>query len=271
MPRKNKAPIIHLNRPLYNAPSEYANNVIGERIADLRKQQKMSQATLCDELSLHGIDISRTALWKWEKGSATPSAYHLVALAKIFGIDSISLFTSSPLAPELDPVGLRKLEDYKEDLIASGRYSPAPKYMEDELIEMPVSYLSASAGPGAFLDEGNFEMVQIPKSMVPAGADFGVHVNGDSMEPVFTQDQLVWVQRTDTLRVGEVGIFIYDGQGYIKAYSEQEPDESLREVFTDSNHCVHNQPVLNSYNKAKYEPIVVSPYRFFEIAGRVLR
>ena len=159
MPRKNKAPIIHLNRSLYNAPSEYANNVIGKRIADLRKQRKMSQASLCDELSLHGIDISRTALWKWEKGSATPSAYHLVALAKIFGIDSISLFTSSPLAPELDPVGLRKLEDYKEDLIASGRYSPAPKHMEDELVEMPVSYLSASAGPGAFLDEGNFEMV----------------------------------------------------------------------------------------------------------------
>ena len=100
MPRRNKAPIIHFNRPLYNAPSEYANNVIGERIADLRKQRKMSQASLCDELSLHGIDISRTALWKWEKGSATPSAYHLIALAKIFGIDSISLFTSSPLAPE---------------------------------------------------------------------------------------------------------------------------------------------------------------------------
>ena len=271
MARKNKPQIMYLNSTLYNAPSEFANNVIGERIATLRKQRKMSQADLCDSLSLHGIDISRAALWKWEKGTVTPSAYHLVAISKIFGFDSISLFTSTPLSSELNEIGLRKLEDYKSDLIASGRYSPVPEYDENEYIEMPVSYLAASAGPGAFLDEGNFEMVSVPRSMVPRGADFGVRVNGDSMEPVFTQDQLVWVQRTNTLRVGEVGIFIYDGQGYIKAYSEREPEESLREDFTDSNHCVHNQPVLNSYNKAKYAPIVVSPYRFFEIAGRVLR
>jgi len=127
MPRKSKAQIIHLDQSHYNAPSEYANNVIGERIADLRKQRKMSQAALCGELSQHGIDISRTALWKWEKGIAMPSAYQLIAVAKIFGIDSISHFTSTPLVQELDLVGLKKLEDYKEDLIASGRYSLPPQ------------------------------------------------------------------------------------------------------------------------------------------------
>ena len=66
MARKNKPQIMYLNSTLYNAPSEFANNVIGERIAALRKQRKMSQADLCDSLSLHGIDISRAALWKWE-------------------------------------------------------------------------------------------------------------------------------------------------------------------------------------------------------------
>ena len=271
MARKAKPQIIYLNPTRYNAPSEFANNVIGGRIVELRNQKGMSQADLCGALSLHGIDISRTALWKWEKGNSTPDAYHLVALSKIFDIDSFSYFTSNPNSSGLNETGLKKLDEYRKDLIASGRYSPMNEYGEDEMIEMPVSYLSASAGPGAFLDEGNFEMVSVPRSMVPEAADFGVRVNGDSMEPVFTQDQLVWVQRTDTLRPGEVGIFIYDGQGYVKAYSERVPDEDLIEEFTDSNNCVHNQPVLNSYNKAKYDPIIVSPFKLFEIAGRVLR
>ena len=48
-----------------------------------------------------------------------------------------------------------------------------------------MSNLSVSAGTGAFLDEGSFEMVSFPASTVPDGADFGVRVSGDSMEPVY--------------------------------------------------------------------------------------
>ena len=269
MARKAKAQIVYLNPSKYNAASECANNVIGGRIVELRGKKGMSQNDLCSALLLHGIDISRTALWKWEKGNSVPDAYHLIALSKVFGVDALSFFTSNPGTPVLNELGMKKVEDYREDLIAAGRYSFSAND-ECEMIEMPISLLSASAGPGAFLDEGNFEMVSVRRSEVPDGADFGLHVNGDSMEPVFTQDQLVWVQRTETLRPGEVGIFVYDGQGYIKAYGEQLPDEELREEYMDSNNCVRNQPVLNSYNKAKYDPIIVSPFRFFEIVGRVL-
>lgn len=92
--------------------------------------------------------------------------------------------------------------------IASGRYRPVRKRRKESYIEMPVSTLAVSAGTGKFLDENQFEMIRFPKSAVPVEADFGVRVNGDSMEPVYHDGQIVWVEKTDTLRPGEVGVFI---------------------------------------------------------------
>ena len=44
--------------------------------------------------------------------------------------------------------------------------------------------------------------------------------------------QIVWVKQCDRVNIGEVGIFIYDGEGYIKVYDEQEPDEEQQEAFS---------------------------------------
>ena len=77
------------------------------------------------------------------------------------------------------------------------------------------------------------------------------------MEPVYHDGQIVWMQQCGTLRPGEVGVFVYDGSGYLKAYSERETEDG-------------RQPVLVSYNR-KYEPIPVQPELGFYIAGRVLK
>ena len=47
-------------------------------------------------------------------------------------------------------------------------------------------------------------------------ADFGVRIAGDSMEPRFVHGQSVWVHRQETLRSGEIGVFLYDGSAYLK-------------------------------------------------------
>ena len=90
------------------------------------------------------------------------------------------------------------------------------------------------------------------------------------MEPVYHDGQIVWAQPCGSLNVGEVGIFIYDGDGYIKVYDEQEPDEAVIEAFTTSDGTVNMQPVMVSYNE-EYPPRVVSPECSFRIAGRVLK
>ena len=181
----------------------------------------------------------------------------------------VSYFCSSH-TPVLNDAGLAKVREYKDDLIASGKYKPQPKVVSIlKYIEMPVSNLAVSAGTGEFLDEGNFEMVSFPEKSVPKGADFGVRVSGDSMEPVYHDGQIVWVEECETLAVGEVGIFVYDGDGYLKVYSEQEPNEQQRDAFTDSYGCQHRQPVMLSYNQA-YEPKAIMPDSRFQVVGRVL-
>ena len=184
-----------------------------------------------------------------------PNAYQFNAVRSALEIED-------PLGPEqtpeLDDAGLTKLEEYKSDLIASGRYRPERGEREEiHYTEMPVSYLSVSAGPGEFLDEGGFETVAFPEHLIPAGAEFGVRVGGDSMEPVYKDGQIVWARRCNTLRFGDVGIFFYDGCGYLKAYSERDDG--------DGGH----RPVLVSYNR-RYEPISVLPEQEFRIFGRVL-
>ena len=255
----------------YNAATEQQQNIVGQRIAQARNQVGISLAKFSTLLEDYGVFVKAAAISKWEVGKADPNAYQLMAVAQVLRMeDSLSQFISSGAKPELNEEGLKKVAAYKSDLIASGRYKPQAKVSNIiKFIEMPVSNLAVSAGTGEFLDEGNFEMISFPESSVPSGAEFGLRVSGDSMEPVYHDGQIVWVQQCEKVGVGEVGIFIYDGDGYLKVYDEQLPDEGCRDDFTDSYGNVHMQPVMVSYNQ-KYRPRVISAHAGFQVVGRVL-
>ncbi len=159
----------------------------------------------------------------------------------------------------------KKVAEYEMDLIASRRYQPdTEEPAKIDCIMMPVS-----AGLGAFLEGEMFQQIQVPASSVPAGAEFGIYISGDSMEPRYHSGQIVWVKRCEELACGDIGIFVYDDCGYLKKYDEHTPDKTQAEFLTDSYGVVHNQPVLVSLN-SKYSPILISPEQRFEIVGKVL-
>ena len=259
------------NTPLYNATLDKEQNYIGKRIAEARGALKLSLVSLRDLLETYGVSVTDVAISKWEHGKSMPNAYQLLAISQALQmpVDFSHLMSNAP-RPELNEEGLRKVADYRADLIASGRYKPQPKVLDlIKYIEKPVSNLAVSAGNGQFLDEGNFEMISFPENSVPENADFGIRISGNSMEPVYHDGQIVWVQKTERVSIGEVGIFVYDGEGYIKMYSEQEPEDSCRDDFIDSYGTLHMQPVLISYNQ-DYAPKVVSGSASFQVVGRVL-
>ena len=244
----------------YNANAERQHNVIGRRIAEMRTNADLSLADLSVLLGNVGVKVGAAAINKWEMGESAPSSYQLFAICAVFGIrDPRAMFDStySSERPRLNEAGRQKLLEYERDL----------KIIQYR--EMPVSNLPASAGTGVFLDEDSFDKVLVPTDSVPQGADFGVRVSGDSMEPNYQDGEIVWVQRCESLTPGEVGVFLYDGDGYLKVYEEQEPSTDVAEQFTDSQGVLHKQRILVSLNK-KYDPKVVSPDAVFVIAGRVL-
>ena len=87
---------------------------------------------------------------------------------------------------------------------------------------------------------------------MPEEADFGLALNGDSMEPRYHDKQAVWVQQTDTLSNGEIGIFYLDGMTYCKQLKQDKDG-----IFLIS---------LNS----KYQPISITAESSFKVFGRVL-
>jgi len=273
MANNNKPQVIQFRSATnvgYNAITEQEENIIGRSIADIRTKAGLSLAKFSTLLEDYGVSVTPAAISKWEVGKSTPSAYQLIAVSQALQMDTdFSPFMSGGKTPDLNEEGQRKVAAYKADLIASGRYKPQSATNIIKFIEMPVSNLAVSAGTGAFLDEGNFEMVSFPESSVPHGADFGLRVSGDSMEPVYHDGQIVWVQQCEQVALGEVGIFIYDGEGYIKVYHEQEPCSADADDFTDSYGNVHMQPVMISYNQ-KYRPREISAHAGFQVVGRVL-
>ena len=254
--------------PFYNAEQERRENIIGQRIQEVRKAHGVSLEGLSYALRHYGIDMKQTGIGRWESGTVIPNAYQLMALSHIFQIeDPKTFFAESPTdADALNEEGLRKVREYKEDLIASGKYRPAPAPAAgSNVLKFPVS-----AGPGAFLDENNFELRRFPADEIPDGAEFAIRISGDSMEPVYSSGQIIWVQLCKQLRPGDVGIFEYDGNGYVKMYDEQYPEETFLDEYTTSDGQVLPQPVLVSYNEA-YAPRPVNPNTSFCIIGRVLK
>ena len=51
---------------------------------------------------------------------------------------------------------------------------------------------------------------------MPEGAEFGVRIAGDSMQPDIPDGCTVFVRPTPAVEPGEIGIFVLDAQAYCK-------------------------------------------------------
>ena len=268
--------IISLNavcNTAYNMESAREQNVIGRRIKEGRHNLGMSLDAFSKHLKDYGVSVGLGGLNKWETGATIPNSYQLIALSYALGVEQSLDYFVDDCHRSLSEEGMEKVASFKAYLIGSGRYTPDAPVADApgaiKYVKMPVSDLCVSAGLGNFMDEGNFELISFPAAAVPHRADFGVRISGDSMEPVYHDRQIVWVEQCDHLDVGDVGVFIYDNEGYLKVYSEQQPAEDVSDDFTDSMGNVRPQPVLISYNP-NYPPKVISPNYPFQILGKVL-
>jgi len=193
------------------------SNSIGEILNSKRRELGFSQAELASALAIDGIEVTNQAISKWETGSTLPNARQFLALCRALEIDDISgTFDGGSrdgLLAGLNTVGRKKALDYIELLRDSGRYGLQPEPVKTRML--PLYSLAVSAGTGQFLDSEDYDMTEVGPE-VPDGANFGVRVAGDSMEPRFHSGQTVWVHQQPTLDPGEIGVFLYDGSAYLK-------------------------------------------------------
>jgi len=227
---------------------------IGKKLCAKRREIGINQAELAALLTDMGIAVSNQAISKWENGSTLPNARQFLALCRALEIDDIQgAFFDKPtgLLSGLDREGRRKALDYIQLLRDSGRYTVREE-KPAKLRCLPLYSLAVSAGTGQLLDGEDYEMVEVGED-VSEGANFGVRVAGDSMEPKFHDGQTIWVRQQRSLMTGEIGIFLYDGNAYLKQLI-----------------ALENAMALHSLNP-EYEDIVISPELPLRVLGKVLQ
>jgi SOS-response transcriptional repressor LexA len=115
---------------------------------------------------------------------------------------------------------------------------PKPRMYKIDWFTLP-----ASAGTGNILDSELAEELLVPESAEAEQADFVISVGGDSMEPTYHDGDKVFVEKCDSVDIGEVGIFVVNGDVYIKELgnkcliSHNEKYKPIRIGENDSIYC----------------------------------
>ena len=229
---------------------------IGEQIKKYRNIKGMTQQDIADALG----ESSGRVIYNWEKGIGRPDCDKLARLCDLLGVSADELIGCKSMAQRPTAIEWNTLQKYRAldehgkevvDYLIDSEYKrvtaltrkPKPRMLKIDWYTLP-----ASAGTGNILDSDLAEDLFVPESAEAEQADFVISVGGDSMEPTYHDGDKVFVEKCDAIEVGEVGIFVVNGDVYIKELG---------------NKC------LISYNE-KYKPIRIGENDSVYCCGRVI-
>lgn len=69
-----------------NRTPDGRNNIVGVKIAQIRKNLRISQRELADRLQINGLDIDKNAVQRMESGQRFITDIEVVALAKVLSV-----------------------------------------------------------------------------------------------------------------------------------------------------------------------------------------
>ena len=233
----------------------YSGNVIRE----LRNSMGLTQKELGKK-----VGVSNSAIANYEKGFRAPLQDTLFKLAETFNVSVNKFFpydfesrsSDSPLLSQITDTAAKLHEPRQKKVLtfAQDQLDEQEGRVEEVLSYYDFTcYGAVSAGTGEWLEEEQKEKVSLPSSIVPHHPfDFVLRVNGDSMEPLFKNHEYVFVKKVDEVRNGQIGVFIVDGEAYLKkVYVEK---DHLRLVSLNK---AYDDLVFDDKNEIKAVGVVV--------------
>ena len=199
----------------------------GDLIHARRAALGLSQVQLAQNLGIHKMYVTH-----WEAGRARPDLNLIPALCRELGISIAAFFNAPGGTDSLSDEERRHMEEYRS---ISGRDRVILDATLSKMAEMATAelwdrckkqfhliyhnYQRAAAGSGNALDAADSgDRVFIRTNELSKRADEIVTVSGASMEPDFHDGQDVYVEHTQELDIGEIGLFVVNGDGFIKQY-----------------------------------------------------
>ena len=207
--------------------------------------------------------IPKTTVYGWyDKGYENMTLPTLRKLADYFGCTMEYLANGSDTIPEtwntpLDDAYVVAEKPTQENvckLLDIPHVAPfKPRTPPREMVEKVIYTYPPAAGLPLYA-ESDFERIEFPADEVPRGADFGMHVSGDSMEPTIGDGSLIWIQKQLDIKDGEVGVFMLGDSAVCKRAHLRKDGRLLR---------------LESDNP-KYKPIIGEDLSDVRCVGKVL-
>ena len=224
-----------------------------EILAGLRKKKALTQFEVAEFISSNSKKkYSHKNISHWENGYALPPIEQFLMLCELYDVQDIQrTFRDSGFhgMKKLNALGKSRVEEY----IAMLSGNPLFTETDDDFVEMTrrryikLYDIPVAAGTGSFLDSDSYEDFEVDDT-VPKDTDYAVKIAGDSMMPRFIDRQVVFIKEQQVLEIGDIGIFVVDGDAYIKKLGQGE---------------------LISLNP-KYEPIKIQEYSSFYTLGKVV-
>ena len=136
-----------------------------------------------------------------------------------------------------------KIKKQKEYIVKSVDAFPQNTAYNADIRLINYYYRLASAGTGQIVfDMPPTDKIEIPDIPEYKKVDYAIGVNGNSMEPEFSNGDILLIEMTEEIDIGEIGIFIVDNESYVKKLGNGElislnPDyENIQ--LTENSRCM---------------------------------
>ncbi|EMF0420094.1 helix-turn-helix domain-containing protein [Enterococcus hirae] len=239
-----------------------------------RQEKNMTMEELGAYLGRNKSTVSR-----WISGERYPKIEEVEQIVSFFDTDVETLLFGANkidtkksvlslinvVSSQLNPPRQQKVYDFAENQLEEQKKETKQKNdsitsleqfrkkKEEETIYGTTKWYGAvSAGTGEFLTDETCEEIELPIEQIPDEADFCLSVNGDSMEPIFHDNDYVFVKRQSEIFSGNIGVVIVNGESFLKR------------IWFENNNIR-----LESFNK-KYKDIIITENDEFRIVGKVV-
>ena len=199
---------------------------IGLRLKEARLAKNLKQEELAELIGAK----SPSAVSTWEVGKAKPDCVTLLRICEVLHISPNQLlgFNVNVDTPTLNEWAIlhkyRDIDEIGKDAVSAvldAEYRRVVKPKKARLLKLDFYNYPASAGTGNFLETETPDEIVVKECAEAEAADYVIPISGDSMEPTYHGGDKVFVEKCDSVEIGEVGIFVINGDAFIKELGDR--------------------------------------------------
>ena len=201
--------------------------MIGERIKELRKQNKLTLQELATKLNdnyPNTINFNKGKISKWENNKEEPRLSSVKILADFFNVPLDYFGQEDVQQPKILSI-YDKLENSRQEKVIDFATNQLKEQEQNNLVVLSdyqdEEYITdfargvVAAGHGAYQEDELYMEVKLLASKVPDKYDSIATVVGDSMEPLIHNNDLLFIEATNQVEPNSIGIFQVNGKNFV--------------------------------------------------------